>query len=310
MILERKETRDEVVQRMHLARARENDRLHHVRWSVMRAFLRACESHFLPKLAQPKVVVRLGFSEVRYAGDGPSSAPLLDHVAELLLEPLVGGGRLTVATRRRTATKIRASVRARRGSTGVGDAGWATRATIQRKFGTARADETASGERFEAGAPRLRSPPKDGRPKVVSKDRFNAACRKHSLNFPPSMADQFFETWSEKNGVDLTRLLCALRLLIDASGMESGVEAVESKLDGLFEIFERHSGRVDRLEQVFAVASKSWEERKAIHDLLDHQFFPAVPAAGAGIVSRAIPISAVFEKSYFSRRRLHGRSTS
>ena len=46
--------------------------------------------------------------------------------------------------------------------------------------------------------------------------------------------------------------------------------------NGLFEIYERHCGKIDKLEQVFTIAAKSWEERKAIHDLLEKRFFPAL----------------------------------
>ena len=64
-------------------------------------------------------------------------------------------------------------------------------------------------------------------------------------------------------------------------------------MDGIFEIFERHSGRIDRLDQIFSVAAKSWEERKTISNLLDHQFFPAVRGPSREVESGKIAVSAV-----------------
>ena len=148
---------------------------------------------------------------------------------------------------------------------------------------------------------RLDSPPA---PRVLRRDKFMLVIQKHALNFPMSMATQFWDVVGRGNVLDVTRFLCSLRLLVncntDPCVSELGsraTESIETKLDGLFKIYEKHCGKVDKLEQVFTIAAKSWEERKAIHDLLEKRFFPAITAimherdqfSGSFLTSDALP---------------------
>ena len=73
LILERNETRDEVIRRVHLQRFRQDGRRAQLKWSALKAFLRACELHFLSS---------------RAAVDAGAEAPLLTRVAGLF-DPVV-----------------------------------------------------------------------------------------------------------------------------------------------------------------------------------------------------------------------------
>ena len=73
---------------MHLERARQNDRHHRMRWSLLRAFFKACESHFMPKLT--KRLVPLGYSRIKEEETrNATTAPLMDEISELFLLDVV-----------------------------------------------------------------------------------------------------------------------------------------------------------------------------------------------------------------------------
>lgn len=76
LILEQNETRDEVIRRVHLQRFRQDGRRAQLKWSALKAFLRACELHFLSD---------------RAAVDAGAEAPLLTRVAGLF-GPVVSRG--------------------------------------------------------------------------------------------------------------------------------------------------------------------------------------------------------------------------
>lgn len=236
VLIRYKETREEVVQRMHLERVRENDRQHHIRWVLLRAFLKACESHFMPMLR--KRIVPIKFSLAAEPKQSTTQALLIDEIGELFL----GDG-----------IDMRLLIEGQ------------TRCVI----GTLHADTNHQ--------PRLTPP---STPRVLHREKFMLVIQKHGINFPISMAAQFWDMIGQGNVLDVTRLLCSLRILIDANinpGSRAS-ESIETKLDGLFEIYKKHCGKVDKLEEVFTVAAKSWEERKAIQDLLEKRFFPAITA--------------------------------
>jgi len=119
-------------------------------------------------------------------------------------------------------------------------------------------------------------------PRAIKRDKFMLVIQRHGLNFPASMATQFWDMMAQGDVLDLTRLLCSLRLLINATAgadlcvakfdSKRRVESIETKLEGLFEIYEKHCGKIDKLERIFAIAAKSWEEQKAIRDILDQRF--------------------------------------
>ena len=267
VVLQRRETQEEVVQRMHLERARQNDRHHRMRWSLLRAFFKACESHFMPKLT--KRLVPLGYSRIKEEETrNATTAPLMDEISELFLLDVVDRRLLKAVgynkgRTRRAISTVRATIR-------VGN------------LDLTHADVRRGRPHLATGAPLRLAPP--CAPHVIKRDKFMLVIQRRGLNFPASMATQFWDMMARGDTLDFTRLLCSLRLLINTnpnpravgSGAGRAAESIETKLDGLFEIYERHCGKIDKLEQVFTIAAKSWEERKAIHDLLEKRFFPAL----------------------------------
>ena len=253
VFLQRQETRQEVVQRMHLERAKENDRRHHLRWSLLHAFLKACESHFMPNLSRRDTP--LGFSYMEGGERGREGrrtktivTPLIDQIGDLLLADVVDQRVVSIGRGRSRGQAQR----------------------ISSPIFAMNSNDTQ---------PVLTPPPV---PRAIKRDKFMLVIQRHGLNFPASMATQFWDMMAQGDVLDLTVLLCSLRLLINATAgadlcvakfdSKRRVESIETKLEGLFEIYEKHCGKIDKLERIFAIAAKSWEEQKAIRDILDQRF--------------------------------------
>lgn len=274
IMIKHNETREEVVQRMHLERARENERQHYVRWVLLRAFLKACESHLMP--SRSKHIMPVEVFPTAEQKQNATRAILIDDIYELFL----GDDINTTILKRKTKRTIFAICATTGGSKSMQDG-------QRRVIGKARPGDRHQhkGNSFDnANANHPNSPKSEltspSAPRVLHRDRFMLVIQKQGLNFPTSMATQFWNMIGRGNVLDVTRLLCSLRILINANIDPGGYtpESIETKLDGLFKIYEKHCGKVEKLEQVFTVASKTWDERKTIHDLLEKRFFFAITA--------------------------------